>query len=161
MLPNNQVPEHTDGYEGFYLLDDIKGSVDYTTLNYIIRDHSRNLFDNKKNHIKKVVDFLNNKYGNIIELEIKDSYYNMKEKVEPYMEIIELAERSMRELDIDPNIIPIRGGTDGARLSYMGLPTPNLFTGGYNFHGRFEFIPVEHMKLASQLIVKIVENNAK
>ena len=161
MLPNNQVPEHTQGYEGFYLLDDIKGSVDYTTLNYVIRDHSMNLFDNKKNHIKKVVSFLNNKYGDIIELKIKDSYYNMKEKIEPHMEIIELAEKSMKELGIEPNIIPIRGGTDGSRLSYMGLPTPNLFTGGYNFHGRFEFIPVEHMKLASQLIVQIVENNAK
>lgn len=161
MLPVNEKPEYTEGYEGFYLLDEIKGSVDYTELNYIIRDHSRDKFEEKKNHIKNVVDFLNNKYGNIINIEIKDSYYNMKEKIEPHMEIVELAKKSMIELGIEPIISPIRGGTDGARLSYMGLPCPNIFTGGYNFHGRFEFIPLESMKKASQLIVKIVENNAK
>ena len=149
MLPVNEKPEYTEGYEGFYLLDDINGSVDYTTMNYIIRDHSMEKFQQKKSHIKKIVDFLNDKYGNIITIEIEDSYYNMREKIEPHMEIVE------------PNIKPIRGGTDGARLSYMGLPCPNLFTGGYNFHGRYEFIPVESMKLASQLIVKIIENNAK
>lgn len=111
--------------------------------------------------MKQVVDFLNSKYGNVIKLEIKDSYYNMKEKIEPHMEIIELAKRSMEDLGIVPVIKPIRGGTDGARLSFMGLPCPNLFTGGYNFHGRYECIPVESMELASKLIVKIVENNAK
>ncbi|NMA87379.1 MAG: peptidase T [Tissierellia bacterium] len=161
MLPVDEKPEYTEGYEGFYLLDDINGSVDYTVMNYIIRDHSMEKFEQKKNHIKNVVDFLNTKYGNIITIEIKDSYYNMREKIEPHMEIIELAKKSMIDLEIEPNIKPIRGGTDGARLSYMGLPCPNLFTGGYNFHGRFEFIPVESMKLASQLIVKIAENNAK
>lgn len=160
MLPVNEKPEYTEGYEGFYLLDDINGSVDYTVMNYIIRDHSMEKFEQKKNHIQKVVDFLNDKYGNIINIEIKDSYYNMKEKIEPHMEIIELARKSMLDLGIEPHIQPIRGGTDGARLSYMGLPCPNLFTGGYNFHGRYEFIPVESMKLASQLIAKIAENNA-
>lgn len=161
MLPVNEKPEYTEGYEGFYLLDDINGSVDYTTMNYIIRDHSMEKFQQKKSHIKKIVDFLNDKYGNIITIEIEDSYYNMREKIEPHMEIVELAKKSMIDLGIEPNIKPIRGGTDGARLSYMGLPCPNLFTGGYNFHGRYEFIPVESMKLASQLIVKIIENNAK
>lgn len=161
MLPVEQKPEYTEGYEGFYLLDDINGSVDYTAVNYIIRDHSMEKFEEKKEYIKRVVDFLNHKYGDIIKIEIKDSYYNMREKIEPHMEIIELAKRSMLDLDIEPIIKPIRGGTDGARLSYMGLPCPNIFTGGYNFHGRFELISTEYMKLASQLIVKIIENNTK
>lgn len=161
MLPVNEKPEYTEGYEGFYLLDDITGTVDHTVVNYIIRDHSMEKFIWKKEYIKKVVDFLNDKYGNIIKIEIEDSYYNMKEKIEPHMEIIELAKKSMEELNITPVIKPIRGGTDGARLSYMGLPCPNLFTGGYNFHGRYEFIPTESMKLASKLIVKVIENNAK
>lgn len=159
MLPANEKPEYTEGYEGFYLLDNINGSVDYTIMNYIIRDHSMEKFEQKKNYIRNVVDFLNDKYGDIINIEIEDSYYNMREKIEPHMEIIELAKKSMLDLGIEPNIKPIRGGTDGARLSYMGLPCPNLFTGGYNFHGRYEFIPIESMKLASKLIVKIAENN--
>lgn len=161
MLPKAQVPEHTEEYEGFYLLTNIDGSVDYTTMSYIIRDHSMEKFEEKKAYMTGVVEFLNNKYGDIIELEIKDSYYNMKEKILPHMEIIELASKSMKELGITPDIKPVRGGTDGARLSYMGLPTPNLFTGGYNFHGRFEFVSIESMKLASKLIVKIAENLAK
>ncbi len=161
MLPVEQKPEYTEGYEGFYLLDDITGNVDYTVVNYIIRDHSMEKFEEKKTLFKEIIDFLNKKYGNIITIEIKDSYYNMREKIEPHMEIIELAKKSMLELGIEPNIKPIRGGTDGARLSYMGLPCPNIFTGGYNFHGRFELIPIESMKLSSKLIVKIIENNSK
>ena len=161
MLPVEQKPEYTEGYEGFYLLDDITGNVDHTVVNYIIRDHSMEKFEEKKALFKEIIDFLNKKYGNIITIEIKDSYYNMREKIEPHMEIIELAKKSMLELGIEPNIKPIRGGTDGARLSYMGLPCPNIFTGGYNFHGRFELIPIESMKLASKLIVKIIENNSK
>ena len=161
MLPVEQKPEYTEGYEGFYLLDDITGNVDHTVVNYIIRDHSMEKFEEKKTLFKEIIDFLNKKYGNIITIEIKDSYYNMREKIEPHMEIIELAKKSMLELGIEPNIKPIRGGTDGARLSYMGLPCPNIFTGGYNFHGRFELIPIESMKLASKLIVKIIENNSK
>ncbi|MGM0500098.1 MAG: peptidase T [Bacillota bacterium] len=161
MLPAAEVPEHTEGYEGFYLLTEIEGSVDYTELSYIIRDFSKEEFANKKAYMQQVVDFLNSKYGQVIEVSIEDSYYNMKEKVEPHFEIIKLAEKSMEELGITPDIKPIRGGTDGARLSYMGLPTPNLFAGGYNFHGRFEFIPVENMKKAAKLIVKIAENAAQ
>ncbi|MDR7871198.1 MAG: peptidase T [Tissierellaceae bacterium] len=160
MLPKNEKPEYTEGYEGFYLLTEITGNVEHSVMRYIIRDHFMDKFVEKKNHIKNVVDFLNNKYGNIITIEIKDSYYNMKEKIEPHMEIVDLAKESMMELGIEPVISPIRGGTDGARLSYMGLPCPNIFTGGYNYHGRFEFIPLESMKKASQLIVKIIENNA-
>lgn len=161
LLPKAQAPEHTEGYEGFYLLDEFNGIVDYTVMSYIIRDHSMEKFEQKKELFKDIVNFLNKKYGDIITIEITDSYYNMKEKIEPHMEIIDLAARSMRELGIEPNIKPIRGGTDGAQLSYKGLPCPNIFTGGYNFHGRFEFIPTESMKLASRLIVKIVENNTK
>ncbi len=161
MLPVNEKPEYTEEYEGFYLLDNITGNIDHTVVNYIIREHSMENFENKKFYFKKVIDFLNDKYGNTIDIKIKDSYYNMKEKIEPHMEIIELAKKSMLELGIEPIIKPIRGGTDGAKLSYMGLPCPNIFTGGYNFHGRFELIPTESIKLASQLIVKIIENNAK
>ena len=157
MLPAAEVPEHTEGYEGFYHLTDIEGSVDSTSLDYLIRDFSQEEFENKKEYMQQVVDFLNNKYGDVIEVNIEDSYYNMREKIEPRFEIIKLAKRSMEELGINPDIKPIRGGTDGARLSYMGLPTPNLFAGGYNFHGRFEFIPVENMKKAAKLIVKITE----
>lgn len=161
MLPAAEVPEHTAGYEGFYLLTDIKGSVDQTKMNYIIRDFDKEEFENKKEYMSEVVDFLNSKYGERIEVKIEDSYYNMKEKIEPHYEIIKLAEKSMTELGIKADIKPIRGGTDGARLSYMGLPTPNLFAGGYNFHGRFEFIPVENMEKAVKLIVKIAENAAE
>jgi tripeptide aminopeptidase len=158
MLPAAEVPEHTEGYEGFYHLTEIEGSVDYTEMSYLIRNFSQAEFAEKKALMQQVVDFLNKKYGQRIEVKIEDSYYNMKEKVEPYFEIIELAEKSMQELGITADIKPIRGGTDGARLSYMGLPTPNLFAGGYNFHGRFEFIPIENMKTAAELIVKIAEN---
>ena len=113
-----------------------------------------------KDLMKKVVDFLNEKYGNVIELKIEDSYYNMKEKILPHMEIIDLAKKSMIEVGVEPIIKPIRGGTDGARLSYMGLPTPNLFTGGYNYHGRFEFISYDSMKKSVEVLLKIIENNA-
>ena len=161
MLPKAQVPEHTEGYEGFYLLTKIDGAIDHTSMNYIIRDHSMEKFEEKKSYMTKAVDFLNDKYGDIINLEIKDSYYNMKEKIEPHIAIVELAENAMKELEIEADIKAIRGGTDGARLSYMGLPTPNIFTGGYNYHGRFEFVSIESMKLASKLIVKIVKDIAK
>lgn len=161
MLPSSQVPEHTEGYEGFFLLIDIDGTVDRTKLHYIIRDFSAEEFENKKKLMEDTVEFLNKKYGDIVDLRMEDSYYNMREKVEPHIEIVELAKESMEEIGIQPDIKPVRGGTDGARLSYMGLPTPNIFTGGYNYHGRFEFIPIESMKKASELIVKIAENAAK
>lgn len=161
MLPVNEKPEYTKKYEGFYLLTKVTGNVDHSAMHYIIRDHNMDKFEAKKNNITNIVDYLNNKYGDIINIEIKDSYYNMSEKIEPHMEIVELVKESMIELGIEPLISPIRGGTDGARLSYMGLPCPNIFTGGYNYHGRFEFIPIESMKKTSKLIVKIVENNIK
>ena len=161
MLPEEQKPEYTEGYEGFIHLTSIEGSVDFTKMSYIIRDHFMESFLHKKELMKAAVDFLNKKYGNIIKMEIKDSYYNMKEKIEPHMEIIELAKKSMTDVGIEPHIVPVRGGTDGARLSFMELPCPNLFAGGYNFHGRFELIPTKSIEKGIELVVKIVENNAK
>lgn len=159
MLPADQRPEHTENYEGFFLLNDMKGTVENTTMNYIIRDHSTKKFNEKKNLIKAVVMYLQLKYKDAsIEIEVKDSYYNMREKIEPVSYIIDLAKKSMEELGIEPHIRPIRGGTDGARLSYKGLPCPNLFTGGHNFHGKFEYIPVNSMEKARDLIIKIAEN---
>ena len=154
-------PEYTEGYEGFFLLTDISGTVDFTTMSYIIRDHDMEKFLEKKKLMEDIVKFLNKKYGNIINLEIKDSYYNMKEKILPHMEIIDLAKKSMEEVGIEPVIKPIRGGTDGARLSYMGLPTPNIFTGGYNYHGRFEIISHANMKKAVEVLLRIIKNNVE
>ena len=162
MLPPEQRPEHTENYEGFFLLNDMKGTVEDTTMNYIIRDHSMKKFNEKKNLIKAAVMYLQLKYKDAcIEIEVIDSYYNMREKIEPVMYVIDLAKKSMEELGIEPHIRPIRGGTDGARLSYKGLPCPNLFTGGHNFHGKFEYISVQSMEKARDLIVKIIENTAK
>ena len=162
MLPPEQRPEHTENYEGFFLLNDMKGTVEDTTMNYIIRDHSMKKFNEKKNLIKAAVMYLQLKYKDAcIEIEVKDSYYNMREKIEPVMYVIDLAKKSMEELGIEPHIRPIRGGTDGARLSYKGLPCPNLFTGGHNFHGKFEYISVQSMEKARDLIVKIIENTVK
>jgi tripeptide aminopeptidase len=158
MLPVQQRPEFTSGYEGFYYLLGISGSTEKTTLDYIIRDHDRQKFDEKKAFMEKVIDFLRKKYPAArLELEIKDQYYNMREKIEPVMHVVHLAERAMREVGVEPKVHPIRGGTDGARFSYMGLPTPNLFTGGHNFHGRLEYVPAQSMEKAVQVIVKIAE----
>lgn len=162
MLPCDQRPEHTENYEGFFLLDELTGTVENTKMEYIIRDHSMRKFNEKKIIIKDAVQYLAKKYKDAkIEIEVKDSYYNMREKIEPVMYIIDLAKKSMEELEITPNIRPIRGGTDGARLSYRGLPCPNLFTGGHNFHGRFEYICIQSMEKARDLIVKIAENVGK
>jgi tripeptide aminopeptidase len=162
MLPVIQRPEHTEDYEGFFLLCDMKGDVEFTSMNYIIRDHDMDKFTDKKNLMKNTVNFLNEKYGEeIFELELKDSYFNMKDKVEPVMEIVDIAKKSMEDVGIKPIIKPIRGGTDGARLSYMGLPCPNIFTGGHNFHGKFEYIPVQSMVKSVELIVKICSNYAE
>lgn len=161
LLPKEQRPEYTEGYEGFFMLNELEGTIDFTSMDYIIRDHDMEKFEFKKELMEKAVNYLNQKYSGIIDLEIKDSYYNMKEKILPRMEIIELAEESMKRLGITPLIKPIRGGTDGSRLSYMGLPCPNIFTGGANFHGRFEMIPIEDMELASRLIVEIITNTHK
>ena len=156
MLPKEQKPEYTEGYEGFIMLNELNGTIDFTEMDYIIRDHDMEKFEVKKQLMRDAVIYLNKKFDNIIDLEITDSYYNMKEKILPRMEIIALAQRAMEKLGIEPLIQPIRGGTDGSRLSYMGLPCPNIFTGGANFHGRFEMIPIEDMVLASKLIVEII-----
>lgn len=161
MLPASAVPEHTDAYEGFFHLTEITGTVENTTVNYIIRDHDMALFNKKKELMVKIVNFLNIKYGtDVVKLDMLDQYYNMKEKIEPVFHIIELAQQAIIESGITPKVIPIRGGTDGSRLSYMGLPCPNLFAGGHNFHSRFEFIPVKSMEKAVEVIVKITELNA-
>ncbi|MFO7659070.1 MAG: peptidase T [Bacteroidales bacterium] len=161
MLPGHQTPEHTDNYEGFYHLTEFNGTVETTMVNYIIRDHDKAEFNKKKDLMIKIVDHLNIRYGpRTVKITMIDQYYNMREKIEPNFHIIELAMKAMTELGIKPKSIPIRGGTDGARLSFMGLPCPNLFTGGHNFHSKFEFIPVNSMEKAVMTIVKITELNA-
>jgi len=161
MLPGSEVPEHTESYEGFYHLTDISGNVENTVLNYIIRDHDTKAFNRKKDLMIKIVDHLNLKYGTrTVTLIMVDQYYNMKVKIEPVFHIVELAKKAISASGIIPKIIPIRGGTDGSRLSYMDLPCPNLFTGGHNFHSRYEFIPVKSMEKAVEVIVKISELNA-
>ena len=157
MLPIYETPENTEGYEGFSLLSDMSGNVEETLLQYIIRDHSIEKFTVKKERFEKIADYLNEKYGQgTVELELKDSYYNMKEKILPHMYIVENAKKAMENIGIEPNIVPIRGGTDGARLSYMGLPCPNLCTGGHNFHGRYEYIPIQSMEKVVDLLIDIV-----
>ena len=156
LLPVHQRPESTEGYEGFYHLIAMDGSVEETTLRYIIRDHDKDKFREKKAFMGDIADFLNKKYGEgRVNLTISDSYYNMKEKIEPCMHIVERAKKAMEAVGITPKIVPIRGGTDGARLSFEGLPCPNLFTGGQNFHGRFEYIPVEDMEACVKTLLEI------
>lgn len=161
MLPVNERPEYTEGYEGFYMLDEIHGTSAEVDVAYIIRDFFTDSFNQKKEMLEKSVDFLNEKYGHIIDIKIEDSYYNMREKVEPHMEIIDLAKEAIEKEGITPIVKPIRGGTDGARLSYMGLPTPNLFTGGYNYHGRYEIVSVDIMEKSVNVIKNIILANAK
>ena len=157
-LPKGEVPEHTEGYEGFFHLCAINGKVEETYLEYIIRDHDKDKFEARKILIQKIADDMNAKYGQpVIEIEIKDQYYNMKEKVEPVKHIVDIAEEAMHQLNIKPLIKAIRGGTDGSQLSYMGLPCPNIFAGGHNFHGRYEYVPVESILKATQVICKIAE----
>ena len=161
MLPVAEIPQHTEEYEGFFHLNEMTGTVENTTLNYIIRDHDPNLFNKKKDLLINIVNHLNLKYGSqTVKIDLVDQYYNMKEKIEPVFHIVELARNAIIKSGIEPKVIPIRGGTDGSRLSYMGLPCPNLFSGGHNFHSRFEFIPVKSMEKAVEVIVKIVEMNA-
>ncbi|CCU84408.1 Peptidase T [Mesotoga infera] len=158
MLPSNEIPATTCGREGFFHLISVQGSVEETILKYIIRDHSREKFSRKKMMISEVAALLNFKYGeDTVTFCTEDSYYNMKEKIEEVYFVVETAKRAMESLSIEPKIEPVRGGTDGARLSFMGLPTPNLFTGGHNFHGRFEYIPIRSMEKSVQVITKIVE----
>lgn len=160
-LPRLETPEHTEGYQGFFHLSNMTGKVEETVLEYIIRDHDKEKFEARKALFEKLANELNSQYGTeAIMVEIKDQYYNMKEKVEPVMHIVDIAEEAMKQLDIEPLIKAIRGGTDGSQLSYMGLPCPNIFAGGHNFHGRYEYVPVESMIKATEVICKIAELTA-
>ncbi len=155
MLPRWETPEHTEGYEGFYHLISIEGNVEKTVVTYIIRDHDRDRFERRKKELEHLVRKINNEFPNSTAIEIKDQYYNMREKIEPVMHIIDIAEDAMRIAGVEPHVVPIRGGTDGAQLSFKGLPCPNIFAGGLNFHGRYEFIPIPSMEKAMQVIVEI------
>lgn len=160
-LPKNEIPQETEGYEGFFHLYGMKGAVEKTELQYIIRDHDMKLFKKRKEDFQQVANAINKKLGDdLIEIELKDQYYNMREKVEPVMHIVDIAEEAMKDLGIKPIIKAIRGGTDGSQLSYKGLPCPNIFAGGLNFHGRYEYVPVESMQKAIDVIVKIAEKTA-
>lgn len=158
MLPAHETPEHTEGYEGFYHLISFNGDVEQTTVAYIIRDHDRARFESRKKKIERFVSEINAEYGEgTATLELRDQYYNMREKIEPLMHIIDTAFAAMEAVGVKPNVKPIRGGTDGAQLSFKGLPCPNIFAGGLNFHGRYEFAPIQNMEKAMKVIVKIVE----
>lgn len=162
LIPGNERPEHTSHYEGFFHLMGMSGSVDSASVSFIIRDHDKVLFENRKQIMRDSVEYLQKLYpSSTISLEIKDQYYNMREKVEPVIHIVDYAFNAMQELGITPLVKPIRGGTDGARLSFMGLPCPNVFAGGLNFHGRYEYVPIPSLEKAVQVIVKIAELVAK
>lgn len=162
MLPAWETPEHTDGYEGFYHLIGMQGEVEQTTLSYIIRDHDRARFEARKQQMQRLADALNAEYGEgTVALELHDQYYNMRQQVEPVMHVVDIARRAMLEAGVEPRVKAIRGGTDGAQLSFKGLPCPNIFAGGLNFHGRYEFVPIPSMEKAMQVVVKIVELTAQ
>ena len=161
MLPVAQRPEYTCEYEGFFHLTGFNGSVEEATMSYIVRDHDMQLFEQKKALMQEVVAFINKKYGDIVTLEMKDQYYNMREMVEPHFHVVEKAIKAMEMAGITPKVQPIRGGTDGARLSFMGLPCPNIFAGGHNFHGKLEFVPVESMEKATEVILNLVDLYSK
>ena len=160
-FPENKRPETTEGYEGFFHLNDIKGSTEETVLNYIIRDHDRAKFEDMKAFFEATISDLSKEHGGRISLTIQDSYYNMREVIEDHMEVVDIAVKAMENLDIEPRIIPIRGGTDGSRLSFMGLPCPNLFAGGINFHGRNEMISLEALEAGARLLIEIAKEWAK
>ena len=161
-VPSDEVPEKTEGYEGFFHLHDMEGNVEKTVLKYIIRDHDFELFEKRKYLMQKIAYDINESLGKeLVHVEIKNQYFNMKEKVEPVKHIVDIVEEVMLELDIKPLIKPIRGGTDGSQLSFKGLPCPNIFAGGHNFHGRFEYVPVESMIKATEVIVGIAEKVAE
>lgn len=161
LLPHNERPESTEGYEGFFHLISLTGTVEDAKMSFIIRDHDRKKFEERKSLMINAVEMLNQIYDGRITIEMKDQYYNMREKIEPVKHVIDYAYRAMEEVGVKPNIKPIRGGTDGARLSFMGLPCPNIFAGGMNFHGKYEFLPIPSMEKASEVIVKIAELVAK
>ncbi|NNC61319.1 MAG: peptidase T [Eudoraea sp.] len=159
-LPRNEVPEKTEGREGFYHVYNLQGSIELATMELIVRDHDRSVFEERKRFLEDLVEEFNTLNPGSVTLELKDQYYNMKEKVEPVYHIVEIAEEAMKSLGIHPIIKPIRGGTDGSQLSYMGLPCPNIFAGGHNFHGKYEYVPVESMEKAVEVIVRICEITA-
>lgn len=161
LLPVFERPEYTQDYEGFYHLIKMEGSVEKSLVQYIIRDHNKQLFEKRKQVMQQCVDFMNQRYGEgVFSLELKDQYFNMREQVEPVYHIVETARMAMEAVGVTPHIKPIRGGTDGSRLSYMGLPCPNIFAGGHNFHGKHEFVPLESMEKATRVILKIIEMNS-
>jgi tripeptide aminopeptidase len=158
LLPIQEKPTFTEGYEGFYHLDKMAGTVDETHMEYLLRDHDMEKFEAKKSLVQSAVDFLNSKYGTgTVQLTLTDEYKNMKELIKPVWHVIDTARQAMLDVGVTPIVVPIRGGTDGAKLSYRGLPTPNIFTGGHNFHGRYEYIPVESMEKAVQVVLRIIE----
>ena len=157
MLPRWETPEHTEDYEGFYHLTAMEGTVEKTVLTYIIRDHDRDRFERRKKEFEHLARKINHEFPDCCTLEIRDQYYNMREKIEPVMYVVDIAEEAMRRADVTPKVQPIRGGTDGARLSFMGLPCPNIFAGGLNFHGRYEFLPIPSLKKGEEVIVEIVK----
>ena len=162
MLPSNETPETTEGYQGFYHLLGIQSTIEEARLNYIIRDHDRDLFEDRKRFIMKQAELMNEKYGEgTLECTVSDQYYNMKEKIDPQMHVIDLVLKAMQECGVAPKVKPIRGGTDGAQLSFRGLPCPNIFAGGVNFHGPFEFVSIQSMEKAMQVVVKICELTAE
>ena len=161
LLPESETPEHTEGYEGFYHLIGVNGEVEQTNVSYIIRDHDRARFEERKATMQRLADFLNAEYGEgTVVLELHDQYYNMREQIEPVMHVIDIAFAAMKEAGVEPHVRAIRGGTDGAQLSFKGLPCPNIFAGGLNFHGRYEFVPIPSMEKAMQVVVKIAELTA-
>ncbi len=162
LLPAVERPEYTAGYEGFYHLLTFQGSVEEARLHYIIRDHDRGRFEARKAWLQRAAEFVNARYGQpLVQVKVQDQYYNLREKIEPVMHIVDVAKAAMLACGVTPKIVPVRGGTDGARLSYMGLPTPNLFTGGHNFHGRYEYIPIPAMGKAVAVLVELVRRIAE
>ena len=158
VLPQNEVPEQTEGREGFFHLNQMEGTVERCEMHYIIRDHDRKRFEERKAQMQSAAEGINNKYGaGTVLADVKDQYYNMIEKVEPVMYVVDIAKQAMKDCGIVPKVSPIRGGTDGARLSFEGLPCPNIFAGGHNFHSRFEYVPIESMEAAVSVIVRICE----
>ena len=158
LLPDSETPEHTEGYEGFYHLIGVSGDVEQTTVSYIIRDHDRTRFESRKAAMQRLTDLINAEYGKgTVTLELHDQYYNMREQIEPVMHVIDIAFAAMKEAGVEPRVRAIRGGTDGAQLSFKGLPCPNIFAGGLNFHGRYEFVPVQSMEKAMRVVIKIAE----
>ncbi len=157
LLPKKEVPEHTEGRNGFFHINQLHGEIEKAELELIIRDHDKSLFEERKKLLKNIISDLNKKHGDYLSVEIKDQYFNMREKIEPVFHVVEIAKEAMEGLGIEPIIKPIRGGTDGSQLSFMGLPCPNIFAGGHNFHGKYEYVPVESMQKAVDVIVKICE----